>query len=170
MNAYRVYLADGTDYVTSMNATLAEAVRYFVNKELNVGQGGQDRMVRVEYVLPCPMTETIKCPRCGQDSGTMEYAKFKAWYIPHRALTCRHHPPCNALNLFDRLNEKLEVNLQVKPPCVNSDARQEMTHESKVCPTCKGNGRAKPIGWITYLCYTCNGCGIVKEQPWPTKN
>jgi len=74
MNAYRVYLADGTDYVTSMNATLEEAVRYFVNKELNVGQGGEDRMVRVDAVLPAfhavsitppdlePLTQRLKQP------------------------------------------------------------------------------------------------------------
>lgn len=89
MNAYRIYLADGTDYVTSMNATLEEAVRYFFNKELNVGQGGEDRIVRVLRVEPA---ETL--------------------------------------------------NLKVKPPCVNSDAQQEMTHdddapEYQPCPICK---------------------------------
>ena len=33
-----------------------------------------------------------------------------------------------------------------------------------VCPRCNGNGREKPIGWITYACQKCNGCGIVLKS------
>lgn len=40
-------LADGTSYVTSMNATHKEARDYFVGREINTGGGEHDRMVRV---------------------------------------------------------------------------------------------------------------------------
>jgi hypothetical protein len=52
MNAYTVHLADGTSYVTSMNATPEEARKYFMSQLLNVGQGGEDRMMRVLAVTP----------------------------------------------------------------------------------------------------------------------
>jgi hypothetical protein len=34
MNTYRIYLADGTSYVTSMNATLSEARQYYGHREI----------------------------------------------------------------------------------------------------------------------------------------
>jgi hypothetical protein len=46
MRAYKIYLEDGTDYVTSMNATLEEAKTYFVGKYLNMGVV-DDKMVKV---------------------------------------------------------------------------------------------------------------------------
>jgi hypothetical protein len=52
MNTYRIYLADGTDYVTSMNATLKEARAYFGNRQINRGTGGEDNMVKVRFVYP----------------------------------------------------------------------------------------------------------------------
>jgi hypothetical protein len=103
MNAYRVYLADGTDYVTSMNATLAEARVYFCNREINTG-AAEDNMVKVQHVDHADRTETIKCPRCGMDSGTAHWHKANAWWRCHIALTCRGE--------------------RTQAPCVNSDARQ----------------------------------------------
>lgn len=51
MPAYKIYLSDGTDYVTSMakGITLSQAKGYFLGQWLNVGQV-EDRMVYVQKV------------------------------------------------------------------------------------------------------------------------
>ena len=32
---------------------------------------------------------TLRCGRCGMDSGTNDTEKFAAWIVPHRAISCR---------------------------------------------------------------------------------
>jgi hypothetical protein len=40
-----VYLADGTSYGTSINGTDEEIRAYFVGQTLNMGEGGDDKMI-----------------------------------------------------------------------------------------------------------------------------
>lgn len=52
MPAFKIYLADGTSYVTSMakGITLAEATAYFKGNILNLGLGPNDYLVRCTNV------------------------------------------------------------------------------------------------------------------------
>lgn len=52
MPAFRVHLADGTSYVTSMTVgvTLEMALAYFKGQTLNLGLGPEDRLVKCTTV------------------------------------------------------------------------------------------------------------------------